>query len=1617
MERKKFLTISLVILFLLLGITIYIEKSRVPEMSEAVAAGLSMKASSYDAGGIDLDTTFTLKSRSNLDPELIDHRLTVEPAIPFKVKKSSTSKQEVLIIPEETLEPQKIYNFSLALNEKTPLKWAFQTKGDFHIVHTLPRDKSSGIPINTGIEISFSHLNFAKIQDYFSITPQVEGTFEIHKKTAVFVPKNLQPGTIYTVTIKKGLPLEDSTQKLEQDYVFQFETQEKQSSQTTDLYWELYPNKFEFATREKPIFSLGYFDLRNEALPQGEVAIYQYKDGSEYLKALIKKESIPAWASYSRSRYQENVTQLTSVANFSLPIQESQNVNYLEFPDTLPPGYYLAEISIKNTKKQAFFQITDLAVYSIVDNDQTLFWVHDLAQRTPIEGAEVSLFKNKEKSITNKSGLAQLTTDFKDTNKNNLYALVSKDNRETAVAITSDVNYEGDYWGEVPDYTNNYWKYFYLDRTLYKPQDTVHFWGFIKPRSTDIKSPKNLTVTLCKEINWRENINIESKEIPIIKSNFIGEFKLPNLSPGYYFLKVNLGDKTLSSHGFEVQTYTKPAYQLTLVPDRQALFAGDTMSFDVQANFYEGTPATNIPLKYHIAGQIGDITTDLQGKAHINYVPSYERSNYLLDYRNIYLHTNLPESGEISDWSSILVLNNDLEIESSGKIEKNRAQINVELQKLTVDKVNKGLAELGDKDAFKAGIVPNYPITVKVYEEKWEKREVGQYYDFINKKVMPQYTYDYQKIPLHEDKITTDKKGQGIYTFSTPAKGSYIVELSTKDLRGNLLHRSLTISNTDKERDNEYSYYHLDTGKDDNKYKVKEKVQVTMKRNEKTLPSRDQGFLFITAREGLTSWQVQDEAQFKTVFTEDLIPNFYIKGVCFDGRYYHETCENYLSFAEEEKALDLIIKTDKDEYRPQDTVVVEIESRDKQGQPVEAHVNLNLVDEALYAIKDQYTNILSSLYNDSLHSGIKRTFYTHQPPQPGNLAEGGGEGGSERKDFKDTVFFTTVTTDKKGKAKVQFKVPDNLTSWRLTCQGVTDKLAAGTTTKKIIVKLPFFVDAILSPTYLTGDQITVPIRSSGNKLGENTTVQYEVSLKKAGKEIIKKSLSASAFTMAQVPLPTLEKGNYKFTLLGKNNTGLTDTLSLDFQVVDSLSTKSQIDFFTLQEKIKLNSTSDSPITLVFSDYQRSQYLNILGKLQNVSGSRIEQKIAPIVAGQLLNKYFPGILEEKEITVPNLLDYQTRAGGIAPLPYSEAEVGLSAKIVSLYPTAFDQVSLANYFSQIANDPQESRERSLVALWGLASLDKPILQELKIISQYKNLTVLEKLYLILALTELGDEQLATQMLEKLIEEAGEDLETSLRINIGKDQDDILEATSLTAIAANRLDFPEKNKLLNYLWDNNGQDLIFYVEQLLALEKALPLLPEKQVSFNYLLDGKKEKITLKPQDTWTLILTPEKLSKISFNNIQGKIGVTALYNIPAQTAEELSIDGVKIKRSYDLPRKSGKNIALNDLVRIKISYEFGDKAPAGPYQISDFLPAGLKIVERPYYHGINDDKHQGYPLEIQEQKSVFLIPLKENGFFHYYARVINPGEFYAEPTLIQDIKSGKIYGTTAKDRMTIK
>ena len=99
-----------------------------------------------------------------------------------------------------------------------------------------------------------------------------------------------------------------------------------------------------------------------------------------------------------------------------------------------------------------------------------------------------------------------------------------------------------------------------------------------------------------------------------------------------------------------------------------------------------------------------------------------------------------------------------------------------------------------------------------------------------------------------------------------------------------------------------------------------------------------------------------------------------------------------------------------------------------------------------------------------------------------------------RRDFSDLAFWSAgVKTDDAGKARVEFKLPDSLTGWRIQVTAVSKAMHVGYTTSDLQASRPVMVCPVLPRLFATGDEVVVSaivVNRSGAK--QRTAVRLDV---------------------------------------------------------------------------------------------------------------------------------------------------------------------------------------------------------------------------------------------------------------------------------------------------------------------------------------------------------------------------------------------------------------------------------------------------------------------------------------------------------------------------------------------
>ena len=1660
--------------------------------------GFILEPDAFDETGVKTDSSFTLKSANNFSVEEISEMLSIDGEPSPDIQKIEDRVYKIIL--KQPLKQASLYTFRIRRKntESEDITWTFQTSSPLRILGHFPADKSSSVPLNTGIEIYFNYENYEDPAKYFEITPSVPGRFERHKKAAVFVPtSNLKEGTIYTVRIKKGIKVSGTENALQNDLVFSFETQisEKKQNQFNKGYISFNRLFTEFASDEKPFLPINYWVDKSQ-IKAGEITVktnvYSYKDMNSFIESIFKKSEIPGWAYYNYAANTVPVSGLNKVASFDTKLPSTPDYEKLyaiSLPEALPQGFYIVESKWENITMQAFIQVTDIVMFIMDTTDKTLLWLNDASTKKAVADAQVQIYGIDKSSKTNSDGIAvfdETSNLIKEKIAESrtllpyqhyeylpvIYTIISKEGKQAAGISGAGFGYH-----YKPPVSSLYWNFLQLDRNLYKPDDYVNLWGFIKNRYSNEKISE-LTVELSQPNYYfpfrgydYPAVEMKSSRAPAGRREAFGfwpyfdakplmvekikvengvfshSIKLPNLSPGDYNITIKKGDEAIASSYVSVQNYIKPAYKLEVETDKKAVFAGESVKFKLKASFFEGTGVPELDISYSFydpgtGSSVGEtVKTDNEGQAEVVYTPKY--SSNMQGETQMFFNSNasLPESGQIYAQGNVRVFMNDINAVISGDYKDGKATLKAKLNKIVLDRINDGTAkDMGD---FLGDPVSSKLITGHIYKNWYEKREVGEYYDFINKVTQKRYEYIHRKQSVSNVSMTTDSEGNAVFIAELPKPDEfyYTAGLSFTDGFGHVMKYETYIGNIwyYSPYDMENRYY-LDSEKE--KYKYGEDVGLLFKKGTKTMPQGS--YMFAELQNGLKEYKIQQSPQYSFVMNDKRIPNIMIKGVYFTGSTYIQAEYKSISYDYEERKLNLEAKTDKDSYKPGEEVIVKINAKDVTGAPAKnAHINVSAVDEALFKLMERYDNTLEQLYS-YVYDGLISVYSSHNLAYQENMFAGkdenqavaaeakmekaksaspamelddrsqrqsiGGFGEGDRsetellrEEFKDAALFKTIALDEKGEGKVSFKLPHNVTAWRISLSAVSYDLKAGSEKVELKATLPFFINYSANNIYLDGDKPVIGVSAYGNDLKKGEKVYYEI-YDEDNPNLIAKA-TGNAFERVNIPIwilssKTSKNGKNSLIIKASSSNGLHDSVKHEMFVMETFHEIEKAEHYEVKEGIVFNAKSGGNIKLIFSDMGTGKYIPELINLMYWGGTRVDQLMPSAAASALIEAHFKGIDIQKPDNNIDFAKYQQSDGGLSILPYAQSDPDVSARLASIAKNYIDANKLKQYFYGLLENDEKSDDYA--ALYGLAVLREPVLVNLAKTSNTLNLNVKDYIYIALAYAELGEKPVADKIYTERIQPLLKNLSPVYMVDAGKDRDDVLEATALCAYLASKIDRPEKEGLFEYAKSNYGKDIVVNPEKMLYIVSQTEKAVYKPSAFSYTWQGKTYEQKLEHGNVHTITVPASLIKDFRINKATGSIAAALIYKT-SEPFEALNDGSVKIIRKYASKFKQsldGNKISSNDVVRVELDVEFSPKSMEGSYVIEDYLPAGLKPLDNPfaYNSGVYNENDVYYPV-IDKQKVTFTVynyadPQHQNKTVGkkivYYARVVSPGKY---------------------------
>lgn len=1558
----------------------------------------SVKASKAIGDSIEPDTEFILTSKVDLDENNLKSLLSLNTDMSFNLTK--TAECTYTLKSTELLPKGNVIQLVLRDDDGSiSYKWAFQTVDTFKIKSVYPSNQSTYVSVDTGIEIEFtSNITINNIEEYFEITPNVNGEFKKIRNSLVFVPNhNLKGNTVYNVTLKEGLVSSDGI-PLEEGISFQFRTRTEKNY----IYFYARDGVTETFLPEDRVLTEIY--CSSEAENQNvSLKLYQYNNYQEYQNELKNYIDKSTWY----SEYEFPTDKLKPVYETNEQMQKYGYRSYLLLPENLEQGWYLADITM--TYKlvtyhiQRLIQINTLSVYASVLPEQSAFFINDTVTGKAINGADITI------SIGDKTSAAKTTADgtaIVNTNTqgdgDGIVTIKYGDRVYTDILDNNNYNNYNYYDYYYYDYNNSYnyygseytsndfYTYLYTDREIYKTTDTINVWGMILPRTSKAPElPKDVSVFFGYE-------DEDGKRIPITLNEdgtFIAELSYQNYQKTWGNpIKIMIGDTIVYTKYLPIEDYVKPTYVFTTdSPVYAWMPQTNPVDVSIKSEYFDGTPSVNqkfdINSYYINDADPQNIVTDLNGYASSK-ITITDRNEWRPSNTSFYFKTTGIENETQSIYDNFYSIHRDVMLITDYKEAGSKSSLTFNAYTVDPTVISSKPSyiyyyhNIYDNDELKGK--PTETEVTAVLHHCWnEKIANGSYYDFIDKVTKTRYRYDYHNdiIGTYTEK-TVSGKGEFKNLPTSEINSTYYVELTWKDSLGQLVEEQIYLYDRNYSYFRENNYHNYILKADSNTFTENQSINFKLLDNSNDVAqSNARVFYAVNSTEFLYK-NVTNAVSFDIKMTNDYIPNVNIRGAYFDGKHIFPVySSNYTYYFDpKERALELTVISDKNKYSPGENANLTVKAKDLNGNIIpNAKVSLSLADEAVFAIKEQNADPLHDIYRKiSLPSMYAYYSYIEHVLDENGMGEG-GDGGDDyniRSDFKDTAAFLTAVTNSDGVAVFNVKLPDNLTTWRATAQAVYEQSAgrifAGASKSSIVCTQPLFIKPIMLPQYLSGDDITVSAFCDG--LTDGTT-PVTAQLTGNGYDLTAKAPAGSPLKFGKLP-----SGSYKVLFIAKEGTN-TDAIELPLEIVDTLLEMEIVSSFDLANGIPEISPTRYPVCMTFYDKEYMLHSDILSIMTRSYGERLEYRIANKFAsleyGYIDEDYYKSSLSD--VYSEKLLKKLSSAKG---------DYEISALVCVAAPELVNKEALIKQFYDYhkKGDTKVYTDELADCYLGLSALGEPILNEVMYSLEFYDACKQCQMKHCIALALLGDYDSALENYIRITEDAvykasyTDNDKTLAYVDFGTEYIEIIKDTKLTLMAASILNLPEAEYMARYLCTQNQTDQTYVLELMTYLKYYSPKY-DNNAEIEYTLNGKKVNVKLNHFRGHTIRFGEEQLKNADLKAVNGEVKCNIHYT--GMAAENTGEQSIKVEKKYSVI--GGSKFTAGALVKVEI--KLPNKTSNESYIINDIIPTCAR------YSYSNDSSY------VNRNGQKVTLYIHNLNTVTYYIRLVNVGEFVTENTVVQD------------------
>jgi alpha-2-macroglobulin len=755
----------------------------------------------------------------------------------------------------------------------------------------------------------------------------------------------------------------------------------------------------------------------------------------------------------------------------------------------LAPGLYHVRIDSvsQDTPSPFVLVVSDVQLAFKLSATEALVWAVRLGDLSPVADAPVVIYDETGQQVaagrTDSAGLFRSVVPVPADPYAARYAVVEQPGSPDFSLALSTWEQGIASWelGVQADYTPpRLFSYFYTDRPIYRPGEEVNFRGVLRQAYNGrYEMPEVDQVRVM--VTGADGLVIQELDLEqSVYGTVSGSFSLsPNAQPGYYSITNITQEDSYGGVGFTVAEYRTSEINLDLSTPSPDLLAGESLAANLQASYFFGSPAADLPLEWVLYRRI--TTFDLPGFSVGPQEPGWlsysfpvprdflgeevERGSGMTGADGGYslaLETPFPDqpAPEGSTWLFTLEITardeTGLPVSARVPVEVHPSPAYFGLAARSwVSQAGEPLeVDLRSVDWLQQPL-PGSSFIARFFSA------VTQAGEEINPDGSPRYVTEYTQVA--EQSSQTDAQGAAVLRFTPPEPGTYRVSVSGDGAHSDVF---VWVSGPGTAAFPELPNQALVLAPDRESYQPGETAGVFIpnpfNRPVPALVTIERGTLLEAQSITLPA---NGELYAFDVTSEDA-PNVFVTALLLGSGDFRYGVQN-VPVAPLAQALAVELVTQPERTGPGDEVTFSLRVTDSQGNPVQGEFSLAVVNEAVLALTDpNSTGILEAFYREQplgVRTGLTLAAYAGRVISlVGGLGGGGGAAepaGLARSDFRDTAYWNgTIVTGEDGTAQVTATLPDNLTTWKIDVRGVDDRTLVGEaqasllTTKELIVR-------------------------------------------------------------------------------------------------------------------------------------------------------------------------------------------------------------------------------------------------------------------------------------------------------------------------------------------------------------------------------------------------------------------------------------------------------------------------------------------------------------------------------------------------------------------------------------